>query len=760
MALTTSTITGRVPLPTDEVLQYAELTFALSGLDTQGADVLPGGIIKRVTLVNSELPPGFQLWCNTAGLRGTHYCVLARWSVKDRDGIRDQYADLGIIQVGSSPSYTLASLINSSVPSAIGTFWSSITQAQYDAAIAAQEAAELAADQAALYEGPWFNNLAALVADTTLTYTAGQPSTVASGDYVQTRADRSSYRVASSGATNHHVTTAGGVRLYESGLNYTTVARFQQAVARNDLTGIASGTAVLAGGQVFIAKSGATEFPLLPGFLAFSDQMGALSGNFADPNITKSTKLPMIRLQNGAVGGGASTTRIQGVDYDPIARQWFTIHSLSGSPEQTVISLLNTDGSRISVSDTITTLGHGQDIGVFYRADGSRWLVSQTTNKLNATFFQYLAGAGPQNAFVATLFTDSTYTTININRDKTRLIALGEPSDVFKVRFWDLASITASGDYSSSYIHEVEIEQAPFTVATNAVQSVTADDKLIYIVSGNAQTTEPKFLSAYDIATGRLIIRSEITARRDFALAQNSGAGTEYEPEGMTWWSSGAGEKVLVCGFSMDQPTTSSGAYNYAILLRPGRWAALIINGDDSPTDIGALFEGGAGDIGWVEGAVLNFVSVDNTLPAPVVTERGRVTTNVFTWLSAIAATCFKTWTGTLADDNAATIPVPPGGSGSALMLIVCSLNGVRHASGILKIRTGISASCIPLIMQDAAGALAAPADVTLTTGTILGGTTGTDNKTTISVHSNGNVYLENRSGSSAIYTVMFVSAG
>ena len=243
MALTTSTITGRVPLPTDEVLQYAELTFALSGLDTQGADVLPGGIIKRVTLVNSELPAGFKLWRNTSGLRGTHYRVLARWTVKDRDGVRDQYADLGIVQVGASASYTLASLINSSVPAAIGTFWSSITQAQYDeaigaldatiaakdaaidardaaidaqeAAIDAQEAAELAADQAAaLYEGPWFNNLAALVADTTLTYTAGQPGTVDAGDYVRARKEGFAYEVAASGATDNHEVTAGGVKLY------------------------------------------------------------------------------------------------------------------------------------------------------------------------------------------------------------------------------------------------------------------------------------------------------------------------------------------------------------------------------------------------------------------------------------------------------------------------------------------------------------------------------------------------------------------
>ena len=145
MALTTSTITGRVPLPTDETLQYAELTFTLSGLDTEGADVLPGGISKRVVLIDSDIPPGFELWQNTAGLRGTHYPVLARWTTKDRDGVRDQYADLGVIQIGSDASYPLADLLNSSVPQAVGTFWSAITQAQYDAAIDAADRAETVA---------------------------------------------------------------------------------------------------------------------------------------------------------------------------------------------------------------------------------------------------------------------------------------------------------------------------------------------------------------------------------------------------------------------------------------------------------------------------------------------------------------------------------------------------------------------------------------------------------------------------------------
>jgi len=53
-----------------------------------------------------------------------------------------------------------------------------------------------------------------LLADTTLTYTAGQPGTVVAGDIIHTQADDFYYEVALSSATDHHVTTAGVVKLY------------------------------------------------------------------------------------------------------------------------------------------------------------------------------------------------------------------------------------------------------------------------------------------------------------------------------------------------------------------------------------------------------------------------------------------------------------------------------------------------------------------------------------------------------------------
>jgi len=75
-------------------------------------------------------------------------------------------------------------------------------------------AAAASADVAALYDGTWFDSVPLLLADTTLTYTAATPTTVVTGDYVVTRKDGFTYEVAASGAADHHVTTAGGVKLY------------------------------------------------------------------------------------------------------------------------------------------------------------------------------------------------------------------------------------------------------------------------------------------------------------------------------------------------------------------------------------------------------------------------------------------------------------------------------------------------------------------------------------------------------------------
>ena len=72
--------------------------------------------------------------------------------------------------------------------------------------------AATSAAQAALYDGVWLDDVAAIKLDETLSYGPGA-SGVAEGDYVRTRAEGFSYQVAASGATDHHLTTAGGVKL-------------------------------------------------------------------------------------------------------------------------------------------------------------------------------------------------------------------------------------------------------------------------------------------------------------------------------------------------------------------------------------------------------------------------------------------------------------------------------------------------------------------------------------------------------------------
>lgn len=100
-----------------------------------------------------------------------------------------------------------------------GTNWrlvSDVASAAIQAAAeAAQAAAELAAANAALYnDGVWFDTVALLVADATRTY-----GNTTAGDYIRTRSEGFSYLVAASGASDHHVTTGGGLKLYVRGDN-------------------------------------------------------------------------------------------------------------------------------------------------------------------------------------------------------------------------------------------------------------------------------------------------------------------------------------------------------------------------------------------------------------------------------------------------------------------------------------------------------------------------------------------------------------
>lgn len=84
-------------------------------------------------------------------------------------------------------------------------------------------------------------DVATLLADTTITYTAGTVNSVTTGDVVQTAAEGFSYSVAASGASDQHVTTAGGVKLYVRPINGIVAATAFGALGN----GVADDTAEL-----------------------------------------------------------------------------------------------------------------------------------------------------------------------------------------------------------------------------------------------------------------------------------------------------------------------------------------------------------------------------------------------------------------------------------------------------------------------------------------------------------------------------------
>jgi hypothetical protein len=82
-----------------------------------------------------------------------------------------------------------------------------------NAAAYAAQAQAAAAAALALSPNAFVENVAALVANTTFTYTVGEAGTVVVGNTIMTRQEGFSYQVVSAGATNQHLTTAGGVKV-------------------------------------------------------------------------------------------------------------------------------------------------------------------------------------------------------------------------------------------------------------------------------------------------------------------------------------------------------------------------------------------------------------------------------------------------------------------------------------------------------------------------------------------------------------------
>jgi len=103
--------------------------------------------------------------------------------------------------------------------------------------------------------------------DTTLSYTGPDETLVAGGDVVAFGFLR--YEVAASSASDHHYTTAGGVKLYETGPNFSTFTRLREWNDRRIANGgtVQEGLLLTTHNSAFRYEAGATDHPDLADFV-------------------------------------------------------------------------------------------------------------------------------------------------------------------------------------------------------------------------------------------------------------------------------------------------------------------------------------------------------------------------------------------------------------------------------------------------------------------------------------------------------------
>lgn len=235
MAINTTTIVGDVFLPSGAVREKSYVIFEMTGFDTDapdGATVVPYPIRAAISAGGSISQ---ALWPNGDGVRTTFYRV----TFEIYNGTSPVMVDGGQIVVPASGGpYVLNDLLPVAPPAdadvndyiaylaaAVGTATTAASTAsaaassaeasadrvdlgELDAAVdaAATSAASAASSAvAAAAASSSLPNVAAIISDT---------STWVEGGVISTREEGFAYEVAASGATDHHLVTAGGTKLY------------------------------------------------------------------------------------------------------------------------------------------------------------------------------------------------------------------------------------------------------------------------------------------------------------------------------------------------------------------------------------------------------------------------------------------------------------------------------------------------------------------------------------------------------------------
>lgn len=183
-----------------------------------------GENLEQLQSFTADVEAATATWTTMVQTSTTDFNALV---ASKQDIFDDEVTAAQAAQTAAETAATTATTQASTASTQAGTATSKAAEAAASATLAQGYASE-AMSSAGLLD---FASLLTLTANATLTYSAGA-NQVTAGMFIRTRAEGLVYEVAASGASDHHVTTAGGVKLYEAGRVYSSLARFQQAFAR------------------------------------------------------------------------------------------------------------------------------------------------------------------------------------------------------------------------------------------------------------------------------------------------------------------------------------------------------------------------------------------------------------------------------------------------------------------------------------------------------------------------------------------------
>lgn len=282
---------------------------------------------------------------------------------------------------------------------------------------------------------------------------------------------------------------------------------------------------------------------------------------------------PVVKVEPDKAG---QWSIFQGFTWIPERRKIYTSWDLNKGGSQVVIMRHDSQGAfELRSADVSQYIVHGQDLGHAYYNE-KLYLFSANPNGRGVTVFipPESEGGGLSSIRQFTLFSEgwvvafpnesSNFHSIVASAwDKTR------KDNPYYVRIFDFKKLMEGVDGDRSAEAEKEINIAPkddyWGRDNNTIQSVTSDASKVYVLTGTDKLRQSKYLSAFDIKTGKRVWRVQLAV--GFNMAYERGRGEILEYEGLAWVKSADGVPALWVGVRV-QNAAGTGSEMYIMPIQ------------------------------------------------------------------------------------------------------------------------------------------------------------------------------------------------